>query len=94
MITKKKIFILGGGKILEKICSICNRKFSLHENPYGLVFKDKLFVCGDCSDKHGSEDLKHLTKTTMQDPYNGMPIGLWLIHEQNKDKTMMTVKRL
>ena len=29
----------------------------------------------------------------MQNPFNGMPIGLWLIHEQNKDKTMMTVKR-
>lgn len=23
----------------------------------------------------------------------GMPIALWLIHEQNKDKTMMSVKR-
>jgi hypothetical protein len=29
----------------------------------------------------------------MQPTYNGMPIGLWLIQEQNKNKTMMTVKK-
>jgi hypothetical protein len=65
----------------------------LHENPSGFVFEDQLFVCSDCSEKHTHKELKCLTKTTMQDPFNGMPIGLWLIHEQNKDKTMMTVKK-
>lgn len=29
----------------------------------------------------------------MQSSNNGMPIGLWLIHEENKNKTMMTVKK-
>jgi hypothetical protein len=29
----------------------------------------------------------------MQDTIDGMPIALWLIHEENKDKTMMTVKK-
>jgi hypothetical protein len=29
----------------------------------------------------------------MQSPNSGMPIALWLIHEQNKDKTMMTFKK-
>lgn len=85
--------MFGGGKMLEKNCSICSKKFSLNENTSGLVFKDELFVCGECSDKHNREEIKCLTKTTMQNPYTGMPIGLWLIHEQNKDKTMMTVKR-
>jgi hypothetical protein len=89
--TKK--FLSGGGKILEKICSICSKKFHLYENLSGLVFKDELFICEDCNDKHSSEELKRLTKTIMQDPFKGMPIGLWLIHEQNKDKTIMTVKR-
>jgi len=37
------------------------------------------------------EDLSNWTKTVMQDSQNGMPIALWLIHEQNKDKTMMTM---
>lgn len=27
----------------------------------------------------------------MQSPNNGMPIALWLIHEQNKDKNLMTL---
>lgn len=85
--------MFGGGKILEKTCSICSKKLNLSENYFGLVFNDELFVCENCRNKHSSEELKRLTKTTMQDPYNGMPIGLWLIHEQNKNKTMMTVKR-
>jgi len=29
--------------------------------------------------------------TIMQDPSGGMPIALWLIHEQNKDKTIMSM---
>ena len=77
----------------EKTCQICSRKISLHENPSGLVFKDNMFVCEDCTKKHSHEEIKEFTKTTMQDQFNGMPIGLWLIHEQNKDKVMMTVKK-
>jgi len=77
----------------EKTCKICSRKISLHENPSGLVFKDNMFVCEDCTKKHSHDEIKAFTKTTMQDQFNGMPIGLWLIHEQNKDKVMMTVKK-
>jgi len=29
----------------------------------------------------------------MQNPDDGMPIALWLLHEENKDKTMMTAKK-
>ena len=39
------------------------------------------------------EEISKLTKTIMQSPNNGMPIAIWLIHEQNKDKTMMTFKK-
>ena len=59
-----------------------------------MVFKDEIFICEDCKEKHNPDELKRLTKTIMQDQFNGMPIGLWLIHEQNKDKTMKTVKKL
>jgi len=48
-------------------------------------------LCEDCCSNHSEEDLSNWTKTVMQDPQNGMPIALWLIHEQNKDKTMMTL---
>ena len=71
---------------------VCNKKMLLDEHPLGLVFKDEHFVCQECSDKHSKEDISRLSKTIMQSPHNGMPIALWLIHEQNKDKTMMTVK--
>jgi len=66
---------------------------SLNENLSGLVFNDEHFLCEDCCSNHSEEDLSNWTKTVMQNPQNGMPIALWLIHEQNKDKTMMTVRK-
>jgi hypothetical protein len=77
-------------RITQKTCSLCSKKISLDENPFGLVFRDEFFVCEDCTEKHSPEEIRSLSKTTMQNPFNGMPIGLWLIHEQNKDKTMLT----
>jgi hypothetical protein len=77
----------------EKICEICSNKISLSDHLFGLVFQDNLFICQDCTKKHTHEEIRCFTKTTMQNPINGMPIGLWLIHEQNKNKTMMTVKK-
>ena len=75
-------------KIPEKKCDICGKTFHLHEHKSGFVLKDEHFICKD----HTDEEVKIFTKTVMQDRFNGMPIGLWLIHEQNKNKTMMTVK--
>ena len=80
-------------KISEKNCIICSKKIDLDKNPQGLVFKDEHFVCEECNNKHSREQLTKLSKTIMQSPSNGMPIAIWLIHEQNKDKTMMTVKK-
>ena len=83
----------GGVKITEKICDICSKKIDLHDHPLGLVFEDKFFVCEECVDRHHHEGSSKLTKTIMQSQNNGMPIAVWLIHEQNKDKTMMTFKQ-
>ena len=71
---------------------VCNQKMLLDEHPLGLVFKDEHFLCEECSDKHTKGELTKLSKTIMQSRENGMPITLWLIHEQNKSKTMMTFK--
>lgn len=79
--------------MLEKICDICSKKINLYDHPLGLVFEDQIFICQDCSIKHSQKELSKLTKTIMQSPHNGMPIALWIIHEQNRDKTMMTVKK-
>jgi len=70
---------------------ICSKKINISEHPLGLVFEDKHFVCQDCNKKHTNEQITKFSKTIMQSQNNGMPIALWLIHEQNKNKTMMTV---
>ena len=72
---------------------ICKEDISLFDHHGGLVFKDEHFICEKCTSKHTHEEISKLSKTTMQDPCSGMPIGLWLIHEQNKDKPMMTSKK-
>ena len=72
---------------------VCKDKMLLDNHPLGLVFKDEHFVCEKCSDKHSKLELSKLNKTIMQSPQNGMPIALWLIHEQNKNKSMMTGKK-
>ena len=77
---------------MEKVCSLCSKKIMLGENPSGLVFGDKHFVCEPCCENHDDEELQNLSKTVMHKDHRGMPIALWLIHDKNKDKTMMTSK--
>ena len=79
--------------IIVKTCMICCKNISLFDHNSGLVFNDEHFVCEDCASKHSDEELSVLTRSIMRDSCNGMPIGLWLIHEQNKDKTMMAPKK-
>ncbi len=79
--------------MVGKTCMKCSRDISLSDNPQGLVFNDEHFLCEDCCSKHSNEDIMNLSKTVMQSPQDGMPIALWLIHEQNKDKTMMSGKK-
>ena len=74
----------------EKICGICQNKFHLHLHQKGLVFDDKIFVCEDCQTRTSDNDLLEWSKSTMQKPETGMPIALWLIHEQNKDKPLFS----
>ena len=81
-------------KTAEKTCSLCNRKIVLSENLSGLVFNDEHFLCEDCCEHNSEDELMNWTKTIMQDPTKGMPIALWLIHEQNKNKTMMSSTKL
>ena len=77
---------------MEKKCDLCNRDMTLKTNLSGLVYDDKHFLCEQCHDNHSNEELDDWIKTKIKDPKKGMPISLWLIHEQNKDKTFMTKK--
>ena len=75
---------------MEKKCDLCNRNITINLNESGLVFDDKYFLCGECHETHSNEELDNWVKTIMNDPVKGMPISLWLIHEQNKNKAFMT----
>ena len=93
-ITSTKIIIHDGGvKTLEEICGICNKKIFLSEHPSGLVFDDEHFLCEDCSQLSEATLSQWTKKTVMQSPSNGMPIALWLIHEQNKDKPLFSKRK-
>ena len=73
---------------------MCSKKISLSNNSSGLVFNDKHFLCEDCCSEKTDEEINHWTKNIMQSGENGMPIALWLIHEQNKNKFLMTTKKM
>ena len=66
---------------------------NLKENLSGLVFSDDYFLCEECRSNHSEEYINNWTKSIMNVSEKGMPIALWLIHEQNKNKTMMPVKK-
>jgi len=77
----------------EKTCSICQNTFHLHEHQKGLVFDDKLFVCEECCSDRSEQDMMEWSRSVMQKPESGMPIALWLIHEQNKNKPMFSKQK-
>jgi hypothetical protein len=78
--------VRGGNSIHEKTCEMCKHKFHLDEHQMGLVFDDKFFICEDCRTNTSDQEIVEWTQSVMRRPENGMPISLWLINEQNKDK--------
>jgi len=77
----------------EKTCEMCKNKFHLNENPSGLVFDDKFFICEDCRTHTPEHQIMEWTQTIMRQNCTGMPISLWLIQEQNKTKAPFSLKR-
>lgn len=77
---------LGGVPISEKICEMCKQKFHLQEHQSGLVFDDKFFICEDCRTNTPEEEIIGWSQSTMRSSPAAMPISLWLIQEQNKNK--------
>lgn len=70
----------------DKLCSKCHKTFSISRHQSGLVFDDAIFLCEDCCEHTPEAELELWKASKMHDDSTGMPIGLWLIHEQNKDK--------
>jgi hypothetical protein len=86
MQVQQKISGLGGVSISEKTCEMCKQKFHLQDHQLGLVFDDKFFICEDCRTNTPEEDIIEWSQTTMRTSVAAMPISLWLIQEQNKNK--------
>ena len=76
--------------MFERVCGKCQTKFHLHEHRSGLVFDDKVFICEQCSKNTPDDDMMEWSRSIMQEPDCGMPIALWLIQEQNKDKPLFS----
>ncbi|HDM66811.1 MAG TPA: hypothetical protein ENG62_00285 [Thermoplasmatales archaeon] len=57
------------------------------------MFNDKHFICERCHQHLSNEELEQWKHSVMGESKSGMPIAVWLIHEQNKDKPFMTIKR-
>lgn len=76
----------GNEMILQKTCEMCKHKFHLNEHQMGLVFNDKFFICQNCQTHTSNQEIMEWTQGVMRRLEFGMPISLWLINEQNKDK--------
>ena len=85
--------VTGGIKIHQETCKVCNNKFHLHDHKSGFVFNEKFFLCAKCSTQMSQDDIHEWTRSVMQDPETGMPIGLWLIQEHNRDKPLFSQKK-
>jgi hypothetical protein len=68
------------------MCEMCKQKFHLQEHQSGLVFDDKFFICEDCRTNTPEPEMQGWSQSTMRSPASAMPISLWLIQEQNKNK--------
>ncbi len=79
--------------MVERTCEKCKHVIDLNEHKSGLVFEDKIFICEPCSNHTSEEEIKEWKQSVMHCSENGMPIALWLIKEQNKDKTMFSMKK-
>jgi len=64
---------------------MCKQKFHLQEHQSGLVFDDKFFICEGCRTNTPEQEIMEWSQTTMRSSA-AMPISLWLIQEQNKNK--------
>ncbi len=79
--------------MITKKCEICEQDFNLKANRRGLVIDDHHFICESCNIHLTESDCQHLSTSVMHSEVKEMPIALWLIQEQNKDKPFMSVKR-
>lgn len=72
--------------IEEKTCELCKNKFHLQEHQSGLVIDDRFFICDDCRSQKAEKEIIEWSQSIMHASGTAMPIALWLIQEENKNK--------
>lgn len=77
----------------KKVCKICNKDMDLHQNRSGVVIDNKFFICEQCHETADVEEEGFDLSSIMSAKHKEMPIALWMIQEQNKDKTFMSIKK-
>lgn len=72
---------------------MCKHRFHLQEHQSGLVFDDKFFICEDCRTNKPEQDITEWSQSIMRQSTSAMPISLWLIQEQNKNKPIFSRRK-
>ncbi|PNX53335.1 MAG: hypothetical protein BV458_04895 [Thermoplasmata archaeon M9B2D] len=72
---------------------MCKQRFHLKDHQSGLVFDEKFFICEDCRTNKPEQDFIQWSQSTMRPSASAMPISLWLIQEQNKDKPPFSLRK-
>jgi len=65
----------------------------LHEHRSGIVVDNKFFICEHCHETVDEEDTPVTLSNIKTASHKEMPIALWLIQEQNKGKSFMSIKK-
>ena len=80
-------------ELTRKVCKICNKDIDLHEHRSGVVVDNKFFICEHCHESVDVDDEPVTLSDIKTTSHKEMPIALWLIQEQNKDKSFMSFKK-
>ncbi len=73
-------------------CDLCKETIEFENNLSGLTIGGNFFACENCCKDFSKEELTSWTKSKMKSPSEVRPIGLWVIQEKNKDRSVLSKK--
>jgi len=88
-VTMMKPEIIGWTDSSKVTCDVCQSDMILGKNLSGLVVDDEFFACEHCCQTLTRTELMDWTKSKMASANSVRPIGLWVIEQQNENKSKM-----
>jgi hypothetical protein len=88
-VTMMKPEIVGWTDSSKVTCDLCHSEIVLGKNLSGLVVDDEFFACEHCCQTLTRTELMDWTKSKMVSANSVRPIGLWVIEQQNENKSRM-----